>query len=91
MLGAVVVAPQASHGTIRRTDGKQVAIDMCVATPGIVAGQKQATVQVEEHRAMPHWPVAIRVRSRTEAAPAFVLPEAGGTERVHAPHMAHDQ
>ena len=56
MLGAVVVAPPAGHGTIRRNDGKQVAIDMVAAIASNVAGTRQATVQVQ-HRARPHWPV----------------------------------
>ena len=53
MFGAVGVAPMAGHGIIQRADGKQVAVDMFIATPGVVAGQKQPTVQVM-HRAMPH-------------------------------------
>ena len=83
-LGCVVAAPPPGHGTIRRGDGKQVAIDMFLATAAVIKGTRQAKVQVQ-HRAVPHWPVEIRVSARTEMVPVFVLPRAGGTEILHGP------
>ena len=83
-LGCAVAAPPPGHGTIRRSDGKQVAIDMFVATAGALIGTMQAKVQAQ-HRAVPHWPVEVQVSARTEMVPVFVLPKAGGADRIHGP------
>ena len=36
-------------------------------------------------RAVPHWPVEVKVSARTETVPVFVMHRAGGAERINGP------